>query len=103
MLEILLVDDNPADVRLIRKGLRAAKTKHHLSVASDGDEALRFLRREGRFASVPRPDLVLLDATAVKGGCRNVLQAVKTDPDLKRIPILVYSSSLPAGRTWTQV
>jgi hypothetical protein len=57
-------------VTLIRKGLWAAKTKHHLSVTSDGDEAVRFLRREGRFAAARRPDLVFLDATAANGRCR---------------------------------
>ena len=93
-LEILLVEDNPADVTLIREGLREAKTKHHLSVAIDGDEAIRFLRREGGFASAPRPHLVLLDLNLPKRLGTEVLCAVKTDPNLKRIPILINTSSL---------
>ena len=89
-LEILLVEDNPADVTLIREGLREAKTKHHLSVAIDGDEAIRFLRREGRFASAPRPHLVLLDLNLPKRlGHRGAVRRqdrsepeANSDPDL---------------------
>lgn len=94
ILEILLVEDNPADVTLIQEGLRDAKASHRLSVAVDGEEALQFFRREGKFAQAPRPDLVLLDLNLPKKLGTEVLCAIKADPALKRIPVLIYTSSL---------
>jgi CheY-like chemotaxis protein len=93
-LEILLVEDNPADITLIREGLRESKAKHRLSVALDGEEALEFLRQEGKFEGAPRPDLILLDLNLPKRLGTEVLSVVKNDPELKRIPVLIYTSSL---------
>jgi CheY-like chemotaxis protein len=92
-IEILLVEDNPGDVRLTTEALRDAKVRNHLTVASDGVEALAMLRREGRHAAVPRPDLILLDLNLPKKGGRDVLQEVKQDDALKHIPIVILTTS----------
>src|SRR5512132_514101 len=92
-LEILLVEDNPADVTLIREGLNEAKANHRLSVAIDGEEALDFLRHDGRFREAPRPDLILLDLNLPKRLGTEVLQIIKADANLKRIPVVIYTSS----------
>jgi two-component system, chemotaxis family, response regulator Rcp1 len=92
-IEILLVEDNPGDVRLTQEALREGKVANNLSVASDGVEALSFLRREGKFSGATRPDLVLLDLNLPRKDGREVLAAVKNDPDLMRIPIVVLTTS----------
>ena len=92
-VEILLVEDNPADVRLTREGLSSGKLWNNLSVARDGVEAMAYLRREGKFAGVARPDLVLLDLNLPKKDGREVLAEVKADDDLKLIPVVVLTSS----------
>ncbi len=92
-LEILLVEDNPADVRLTTEAFRDSDVRHRLSVASDGVEALAFLRREGEFRSVPRPDLILLDLNLPRKDGRELLGEVKADPDLRRIPVVVLTTS----------
>jgi two-component system, chemotaxis family, response regulator Rcp1 len=92
-VEILLVEDNPGDVRLAEEALRDAKMSNNLNVASDGVEALAYLRREGRHANAPRPDLVLLDLNLPKKDGREVLGEVKLDPDLRTIPIVVLTTS----------
>jgi two-component system, chemotaxis family, response regulator Rcp1 len=92
-LEILLVEDNPGDVRLAQEALHDAKMSNNLNVVSDGVEALAYLRREGQHAKAPRPDLVLLDLNLPKKDGREVLQEVKEDPHLRTIPIVVLTTS----------
>lgn len=92
-VEILLVEDNPGDVRLTREALAEGKVVNRLSVVENGEEALQYLRREGPYASSPRPDLVLLDLNLPRMNGREVLQAIKSDPALKRIPVVVLTSS----------
>jgi len=92
-IEILLVEDNPGDVRLTLEALKEGKLSNHLSVAEDGVAALTFLRREGAFAAAPRPDLILLDLNLPKRDGREVLSLIKADPDLRRIPVVVLTTS----------
>jgi CheY-like chemotaxis protein len=92
-VEILLVEDNPGDVRLTLEAFREGKIQNHLSVVSDGVEALAFLRREGGYVNVPRPDLILLDLNLPKKDGRDVLAEIKGEEYLKRIPIVVLTTS----------
>jgi len=92
-IEVLLVEDNPGDVRLTREALREGKVRNNLNVAPDGVEALAFLRREGRYADAPRPDVILLDLNLPKKDGREVLEEVKADPALMNIPVVVLTSS----------
>jgi len=92
-IEILLVEDNPGDVRLTTEALRDAKVRNRLSVAPDGVEALAMLRREGRHAAVTRPDLILLDLNLPRKGGREVLEEIKRDPALKNIPVVILTTS----------
>ncbi len=92
-IEVLLVEDNPGDVRLTREALRDGKVHNNLSVAPDGVEALAFLRREGKYADAPRPDLILLDLNLPKKDGREVLEEVKADPSLRNIPVVILTSS----------
>ena len=92
-IEILLVEDNPGDVRLTIEALKEDKVLNHLSVARDGVEAMAFLRHEGQYADAPRPDLVLLDLNLPKKDGRVVLEEIKRDPDLRRIPVVVLTTS----------
>jgi len=91
--EILLVEDNPADVELTQYLMKQGKIFVNLHVAVDGFEALNFLRREGQYADVPRPDLVLLDLNLPGKDGREVLAEMKADPDLKTIPVVVLTTS----------
>ena len=93
LVEILLVEDNPGDVELTREAMAEGKFTNHLSVASDGEEALAMLRRQGQHCSAPRPDLVLLDINLPKKNGLEVLAEIKQDADLKRIPIIVLTTS----------
>lgn len=92
-VDILLVEDNPADVDLTREAFEQGELRSNLHVAVDGMEALRFLRREGRYAAVPQPDLILLDLNLPKKNGREVLAAIKEDPELKTIPVVILTSS----------
>jgi CheY-like chemotaxis protein len=92
-IEILLVEDSPADVRLTVEALRDAKVRNHLHVVGDGEEALEFLRGHGRHASAVRPDLILLDLNLPRKSGREVLEEVKNDPELRRIPVVVITTS----------
>jgi two-component system, chemotaxis family, response regulator Rcp1 len=92
-IEILLVEDSPADVDLTREALEDAKVHNNLHVASDGVEALAFLRREGRYADAPHPALILLDLNLPKKDGREVLAEIKADPLLRRIPVVVLTTS----------
>lgn len=92
-IEILLVEDNEGDVQLTREALDRAKVRNNLHVANDGVEAMDFLRRRNGHASAPRPDLVLLDLNLPNMDGREVLQEMKSDPNLKTIPVVVITSS----------
>ncbi len=92
-VEILLVEDNAGDVRLTREALKDAKVVNNLSVVGDGEEAMRFLRRQGPFQSAPRPDLILLDLNLPRKDGREVLEEIKSDPSLMVIPVVVLTTS----------
>ena len=92
-IEILLVEDNPGDVRLTIEGLNEGKVRNNLHVARDGVEALAFLRRQAQFADVVRPDLILLDLNLPRKDGREVLAEIKSDADLKTIPVVVLTTS----------
>lgn len=93
LVEILLVEDNPGDVRLTQEAMKEGKMRNRLSVAVDGVEAMAFLRQEGKFADAPRPDVILLDLNLPRKDGRTVLAEIKADPDLKRIPVVILTSS----------
>lgn len=92
-VEILLVEDNPGDVRLTQEALKDSKLKNNLYVVNDGLEALAFLHREGKHAKTPRPDLIFLDLNLPKKNGRDVLVEIKEDPELKRIPVVILTTS----------
>ena len=92
-IEVLLVEDNPGDVRLTREALKEGKIRNNLSVAKDGVEALAFLRREGEYAGAPRPDVILLDLNLPRKDGRQVLEEVKRDATLRQIPVVILTSS----------
>jgi len=92
-IEILLVEDDPGDVVLTMEALKAAKVLNRLSVAEDGVEAMAFLHRQGKYANVPCPDLILLDLNLPKKDGRAVLADIKTDADLQRIPVVILTTS----------
>ena len=92
-VEILLVEDNPGDVRLTKEALKEGKVYSNLHWAKDGVEALEFLRRQGKFAGVPRPDIILLDLNLPKKDGREVLSEIKNDENLKRIPVVILTTS----------
>jgi len=92
-VEILLVEDNPGDVRLTQEALKESKICNHLSVVTDGVEAVEYLRREGRFAQAVRPDLILLDLNLPRKNGREVLAEIKEDQDLRRIPVVILTIS----------
>ena len=92
-VEILLVEDNPGDVRLTQEALKEAKILNNLSVIMDGVEAVNFLRRKDKYRDAPRPDLILLDLNLPKKDGREVLEEIKTDLNLRRIPVVVLSVS----------
>jgi CheY-like chemotaxis protein len=93
VMEILLVEDNPGDVRLVQEGLRQSKVSNNLQVARDGEEALAFMQRRGAHAGAPRPHLVLLDLHLPKRSGFEVLAELKSDLELRRIPVVMLSSS----------
>ena len=92
-VEILLVEDNPGDVRLTKEALKEGKVYNNLHWAKDGVEALEFLKREGKHANAPRPDIILLDLTLPKKDGREVLAVIKRDAVLKQIPVVVLTTS----------
>ena len=91
--DFLLVEDNPGDVRLTQEALKSHKVQNNLHVATDGEEAMAFLRRQGKYANAPRPDIILLDLNLPKKDGREVLAEIKSDPDLKAIPVVIITSS----------
>jgi len=92
-IEILLVEDNPGDVRLTREALKEGKVYSNLHTVKDGVEAMEFLRRQGKFKDVPRPDIILLDLNLPRKDGREVLEEIKSDSELKRIPVVVLTTS----------
>ncbi len=92
-VEILLVEDNPGDVRLTIEGLKEGKVKNNLHVVGDGVEALAFLRKEGKYGDVVCPDLILLDWNLPKKNGREVLEEIKEDEVLRHIPVVVLTTS----------
>ena len=92
-VEILLVEDSPGDVRLTQEALKDSKLYNNLNVVPDGVEAIAFLRRQGEYANAPRPDLILLDLNLPRMDGRQVLQEIKNDENLKRIPVVVLTTS----------
>ena len=92
-IEILLAEDNPGDARLTVEGFKDAKVKNNITVVEDGKEALAYLRREGPYANVALPDLILLDLNMPKKDGREVLAEIKADENLRHIPVLVFTVS----------
>jgi CheY-like chemotaxis protein len=92
-VEILLVEDDPGDVLMTREAFEDYKVRNQLHVVSDGADAMAFLRQEGDFADAPRPDLVLLDLNLPRMDGREVLESIKSDPELSSIPVVVLTTS----------
>ena len=92
-IEVLLVEDDPGDVMMTREAFQDYKLHNQLHVVSDGAEAMAFLRHEGEYAGRPRPDLVLLDLNLPRMDGRQVLEAIKSDPELASIPVVVLTTS----------
>lgn len=93
LVEILLVEDNPGDVRLTQEAFKENKMRNTLHVVEDGVKAMQFLRREGPYADAVRPDVILLDLNLPRKDGREVLAEIKADDDLKRIPVVVLTTS----------
>jgi len=89
----LLVEDNPGDVRLTQEALKSHKVQNNLHVVTDGEEAMAFLRKQGKYKDAPRPDIILLDLNLPKKDGREVLAEIKSEPSLKTIPVVIISSS----------
>lgn len=92
-VDVLLVEDNPGDVRLTREALKEGKINVNLRVANDGLEAMKMLRQEGEYANLALPDIVLLDLNMPKMDGREVLRLIKSDDNLKRLPVVVLTTS----------
>ncbi len=92
-IEILLVEDNPGDARLAKEALKESKLKNNLYIADDGVEAMDFLNKKGKYKDMPRPDLVILDLNLPRKDGREVLNDIKTDDNLKRIPVVILTIS----------
>ena len=92
-IEILLVEDNQGDADLAREALEGSKFNNILNVVDDGEKAMAYLRRDGLYAKVSRPDLILLDLNIPKKDGRQVLAEIKSDDDLKRIPVIILTTS----------
>lgn len=92
-IEILLVEDSPGDVRLTQEALKESKVRNRIGVVGDGEEAMAFLRREGKYIDAPRPDLILLDLNLPKKNGHEVLAEIKQDPGLKNIPVVILTAS----------
>ncbi len=93
MIQILLVEDDPGDVVITREAFAENKVRNHLSVVSDGETAMSFLRRQDGFAEAPRPDLILLDLNLPRKSGHEVLEEIKADPELRPIPVVVLTTS----------
>jgi CheY-like chemotaxis protein len=91
--EILIVEDNPGDVRLMKEALKALEPPVNVHVASDGEQAMLFLRRQGQFVGAPQPNLIFLDFNLPKSGSCDLLRAIKTNDSLTCIPVAVLTTS----------
>jgi two-component system, chemotaxis family, response regulator Rcp1 len=92
-IQILMVEDNPDDIELTVEALKDARVANHLTVVQDGEEALSYLRCRGKYAQAVRPDLILLDLNMPRKNGRDVLREIKNDPKLKRIPVVILTTS----------
>jgi two-component system response regulator len=92
-IQVLLVEDNPGDVRLTREALKEEKVWNNLHVVEDGEAAIAFTKQTGQYANAPRPDIILLDLNLPKKDGREVLAVLKADENLKRIPVVILTSS----------
>jgi chemotaxis family two-component system response regulator Rcp1 len=92
-IEVLLAEDNPGDVKLTEKAFEQGNVINNLHVVNDGIEAMQYLRQENEYADSPRPDLILLDLNMPRKDGKEVLKDIKDDPELKRIPVVVLTSS----------
>ncbi|MBD2277190.1 response regulator [Aphanizomenon flos-aquae] len=90
---IFLVEDNKADIRLIQEALKTSLLPHQVITVRDGVEAMNYLHQEGEYANAPRPDLILLDLNLPRKDGREVLAEIKSDPQLKRIPVVILTTS----------
>jgi two-component system, chemotaxis family, response regulator Rcp1 len=99
-IEVLLVEDSPADVLITREALNEARLINTIHAVEDGVEALEFLRRQGRYAGAPRPDLILLDLNLPRKNGIEVLAEIKADPELKSIPVVVLTTSRAEEDVW---
>ena len=95
--EVLLVDDNPADIDLTREVLGNSKRHFHVTAVNDGEEAMSFLRCKGQYAAAPRPDIIVLDLNLPRKDGREVLAEVRSDPALAGIPVVVFTTSQAAS------
>lgn len=93
MIDILLVEDNPGDARLAKRALERSKIRNQLHIVQDGVQAMAFLKRQGAYAAAPRPDVILLDLNLPKKDGREVLAEIKDDVHLRRIPVVILTSS----------
>jgi chemotaxis family two-component system response regulator Rcp1 len=92
-IEILLVEDNPADVRMMREALFLAEIRHNLTVVTDGEEALTYLNRQYPYAGSPRPDIVVLDIKLPRVSGHEVLEGIRKNPELQTLPVMMLTSS----------
>jgi len=92
-IEILLAEDSPGDARLTQEAFREGRVLNNLHIVGDGEEALAFLRREGKYAHAPRPDIILLDLNMPKKDGRETLAEIKSDESLKSIPVVILTIS----------
>jgi len=93
LIQILLVEDSPGDIRLTQEAMKDSKVRNQLHIVQDGVEAMDFLRRIGKYADAPRPDIVLLDLNLPRKDGRTVLQEMKEDNELRRIPVVILTTS----------
>ncbi len=92
-IEVLLVEDDPGDVLMTQEALADYKVANRLSVVTNGEDAIAYMRKQGRFADVPTPDLVLLDLNLPRRNGREVLREIKEDPELRRVPVVILTTS----------
>ena len=93
MVDILVIEDNPAEANLTKEALREWKTPNRVTVVSNGEEALKYLKKSEKYAQAQRPDLILLDLNLPKKHGREVLKEIKSDPELKTIPVIILTVS----------